>query len=152
MFRADGSVTLFPTEAEIEQMVNRAEVVMPPLSSSYFTAIPLSNALNEIAHDAEQRAWKMREALRNARLAYPGAELKLTKLYNDVMSSADIELRTRMLVNELADTIEADREMPQGVSVGTRAARYPSMDRYYTLRPVWEFINNVRKAFKRSDS
>lgn len=122
----------------------------------YFDATRLSIALSEIAHDAQERVYKLNEALRDVR----GAETiekkvnavgRLTSLYQNTMNHADTELKVRLLVNDLADTIEPDVK-PEKPGWDAGVSVYPSMDRYYTLRPVWEFIANVRRAFKQTDA
>lgn len=121
------------------------------LPDTYFDAVKLSYALNEIAHDAQARAWSLQSALRNVRLQIVGAEEVLAKLYIDYIAQADVELRVRMIVNELANTIEGDRERPQPTSVVPGVTVYPSMYRYYTLRPVWRAITQILSVFKRTN-
>lgn len=161
--------TLFPTENELKDMERGVsspipgsdwdadEVrLLPTLPTLYSDATKLNTVLEEITHDAQHKQWQLGEALRNLRIAESEAEKAsattiLRGIYSSYMKHADMETRVRLHVNELANTIEEDRERPIAVSVGNKAVSYPSMDRYYTLRPVWGFINKVRAAFKRSD-
>lgn len=159
-------IPLFPTTGEIAQMESEpnnpipgSEWNSPTMGNSkpevYFDAVRLQIALAQIGQDAAHGAWRINEALRNVRLAESGqlksiAVSELITIYENIMKHPSLELNIRMLVNDLANTIDPDvapeKKLDGGVAI------YPSRERYYTLRPVWEFIYAVRKAFKRSDS
>lgn len=169
----EAPITLFPTTGEIEQMENGPSSPIPgsewafsewPASQEwfenskpevYFDAVRLQIALSQIAQDASHVAWQINEALRNVRLA-ESARLKsiavgeLVAIYENIMRHPSLELNVRLLVNDLANTIDPDVAPEAKLDAG--ATVYPSRERYYTFRPVWEFIYAVRKAFKRSDS
>lgn len=160
--------TFFPTDAELmEAAIVEEDGPSSPIPGSewnatrqpdiYFDATRLAATLNEAAHDLGLQAWKLTSALRNVRQAETqsqrsGAILELVKLYEEFNRNSSVDTKVRMLVDQLANTIESDREKPVPETIpGMSGSIYPSMDRYYTLRPVWEFIVAIRKAFKRSD-
>lgn len=170
--RRDGSVTLFPTTAELEQMETAA--TYKPVHGGYPTAQPsnpipgsewnedqsqtlysnaklLEQILSQIAREAGVKAWKLSEAVRNFRL-YPGYEntARLQSLYETYMQEADSDLKVRLLVEQLVLTIDADVRPEKKLDAGSTI--YPSMERYYAFRPVWDFIANFRNAFKRIDA
>lgn len=112
------------------------------LPDVYFDAVRLMNAMNQTAHDIQARSWKVSNAIRNVRIAdldrdRQAALSDLLIIYAEAKSETDLETKIRLAVNELADIIEP--------------VIYPSQEHYYILRPVWEFIYAVRRAFKRTD-
>lgn len=124
-------------------------------SEIYFDAVRLAETLMHLANDLQNQGWHLTTAIRNVRLAknvpdYVSATSHLTRLYFDTRSNLGVEIKVRMAVDDLANTIDAD--VPPSPKMDGGNAIYPSMDHYYTLRPVWEFINKARRAFKRADA
>lgn len=112
-----------------------------PLPTIYFEAVRLSTAMNELVHDAQVRAWKITTALRNVRLAETIDQQRLSiehlsHLYKEYMATADVELKVRMLVNDLTNVVDHTE---------------PSLSPIF-LQTLRQFIERVIRAFKRSDA
>lgn len=189
--RADGSVTLFPTDAELlrqEKVETAAEYKPPhggyptyprvkvmgnsgvtvqddfadahgghstpptspipgsewdasfsefikrsiPKPAIYFDAVRMSMALEQIAHDAQAKSWKLVSALRLVRQAETNYEMvkagqTLYDIYNEYMNR---NLAAQMNVNDQANTIDA--------------TKYPHQEPSF-----WQKLMN---SFKRSDA
>lgn len=168
-----GMYTIFPTNTELEELA-RHEAAPPsnPIPGSEWNttedwqtlpkalvsdATALERALMETANDASADAWKITTALRNVRLAETDKQKAralsdLKSIYSHYMKTANTDLRVRLAVNALANTIEGDRLPPVKPGNFDRPTAYPSQERYYTLKPVFAMIDAVRQAFKRTDS
>lgn len=111
-----------------------------PLPAIYFEAVRLSTAMNDLVHDAQVRAWKVTTATRAVRLAetidqQTIAVEHLSHLYKEYMATADVELKVRMLINDLTNVVDH-----------TAPSQSPM------FRQVRQFIDRVSRAFKRSDA
>lgn len=165
---------LFPTTGEIEDAIkaeDRADAVAAFASSGPTSPVPgseweaddhglvfdatrLAKAMTDEAHALSAQAWKLTSAIRFVRFAKDDLRrldttLQLQRLYLSEMGKVSTNVNVRLLVDQLASTIEPDVR-PEKPGWNTGVAVYSSMDRYYTLRPVWEFIYAVRNVFKRT--
>lgn len=113
----------------------------PPI---YFDGVRIGNALTDIAHEASRKSWAMTIALRNVRLAEMDTEKQqavreLSTLVANHMHEGDKELRLRMLINDLANTIE---EKAPSNMVGY----IPNMGLQYAFEPVKRIVKRIKAA------
>lgn len=118
-----------------------------PLPDVYFDGVKVATALRQIAHDAQSRSWRAETAIRNVRLAETADERSYAvATLRDFLFSVkgDREVDIRILVNELADTIdEKAPPNPKGY--------VPHMGLHYAMKPLRDIVERIRKLFTESD-
>lgn len=118
-----------------------------PLPEVYFDGVKVATALRQIAHDAQSRSWRAETAIRNVRLAETADERRyaVATLRDFIFTvKGDREVDIRILVNELADTIdEKAPPNPKGY--------VPHMGLHYAMKPLRDIVERIRKLFTESD-
>lgn len=109
---------------------------LPKKPLVYFDAVRLGFTLENMAFDAQQRAWRLQTALRNVRLADCDSEMTiaattLEETYKNILDE-EPNAKVAMLVDDLANQIDV---------------MAPPNPKGYAAKPLRAIIDAIRNVF-----